>query len=225
LKNDIKTSSTDFLPPKPGADPTNTPVTDAASSAPADATAAKAAPTAAPAPKPANPLMPTSAHVIDLKNQSDQPKPAAKDSNEFMVKNNPFLQGADKADKTEPTKPVVKTVPLEVSGDGVKKPSDLPEPPKAEPVSPDKTDADTTKEQASKPDSTMPPTVDLAHQETAEANDPLKDAMVSEDDSKTKKPKKKLPTWLLVLIIVVAVVLIAVGTFAVLNIVARPTGV
>jgi len=207
LKNDIKTKSTDFLPPKPGADQNSQPPADMNSTSTADSTASSSQ-------KPVNPTMPTSAHVIDLKNQA-QPD-TTQESADSAVKNNPFLEkpntDADSKDAAKPT-----SVP--VAANSVKDETEMPQPPKAE----------TTPETLAKTtptgtDTSKPPALDLAHPDS-DAKDPLKEAMVSDNSQAGRKPKKKLPTWLLVVIILVVIVVIAIGTFAILNVVARPTGI
>jgi hypothetical protein len=160
--------------------------------------------------------MPTSAHVIDLKNQSSEPA-EPKNSQDYMVKNNPFLKGTDNTQKAKP-----EPAPVAVKAEAVKKEDQMPEPPKPEPAEPDASSQKPEAVAEGKPaDTEKPPAMDLAHPEAEK--DPLKDAMVTHDDQ--AKPKKKFPTWLLVIIIVIAVVLIAIGTFAVLNLLARPTGI
>lgn len=210
MKNDIKTNSTDFLPPKPG-DNTNSP---SATATPSDSDS-QAAPPATDQPSPAGPTMPTSAHVIDLKSQAGKEPTKPETSSDFMAKNNPFLKHAT----SEPAKPEPTSV--NVKTEAIKPEDQMPEPPKPEVEKPPLAPTDTPVEPKT------PPTMDLAHPKPGEPdsqNDLLKDAMVTEDN-KEAKPKKKIPTWLLVIIIVVAVIAIAIGTFAVLNIVARPTGI
>lgn len=212
MKNDIKTKSTDFLPQKPGLSGTVNaiPASDAPTSAPA--TPVNDLPPGAPAP---------SKHVIDLKNTTSN-SASPQESSGSVASNNPFLQG-----KKSPQDLKVEPAPAVAP---------------AEPAQPDTktTDmaaADTSKEESSvqitsttddtkKAEPGTAPSMDLAHPESdqsATEKDSLKDAMVS-DDATAKKPKKKLPTWLMVIIIVVAVVVIGIITFAVLNAVARPTG-
>ncbi len=209
MKNDIKTKSTDFLPQKPGLSSTT------ATSAPATD-----APAAAPAVNDLPPGAPTpSKHVIDLKSSANATTPTTnQDSKDFMVKNNPFLQG-----KKSPEDLKVEPAPVAATSDSPAADAKLPEAPKP---TTDTTEAANAADDTKKIEPGTSPDMDLAHPESDQANAPkdsLKDAMVS-DEANTQKPKKKMPTWLMVLIIVVAVILIGVITFAVLNAVAKPTG-
>ncbi len=206
MKNDIKTKSTDFLPQKPGLGDATAPTS--ATNPPSPAT--PAAPTANDLP----PGAPTpSKHVIDLKNaNNDTAAPATNKAD--VAEKNPFLLG-----KKSPQDLKVEPASAEAS-------PKLPDAPMPEPSN----TPELAKEAAAQGDTKTAepgtaPNMDLAHPESDQPaeKDALKDAMVSEDAT-AKKPKKKLPTWLMVVIIVVAVILIGVITFAVLNAVAKPTG-
>lgn len=218
MQNDIKTKSTDFLPQKPGSDSTSQPV-----SSPSVASGVNN-PVVLPKDT-SGPPMPTSAHVIDLKNQAPTAPAVPKTSNDFMVKNNPFMQGSSNTED----KPQAATASVAVQGADIKPEGDMPEPPMPEPqkaeIHNDAMSKVSTTDSEVKVDTTKPPSVDMAHPTEIDPKDPLKEAMISDDAHQIKKPKKKLPTWLLVIIILIAVVVIAVGTFAILNAVARPTGI
>jgi len=212
LKNDIKTKSTDFLPQKPGliSTPATATTTDAPTPAPATTLAASDLPPGAPAP---------SKHVIDLKNNTPSTSSVTSpEPTDTATKNNPFLLG-----KKSPEEIKVTPAPAAPAADSANAEAKLPDAPM--PESSKTAEPNTSAIDAKQAEPGTAPNMDLAHPESDQPaeKDSLKEAMVS-DDATSKKPKKKLPTWLLVLIIVVAVILIGIITFAVLNAVARPTG-
>ncbi len=212
MKNDIKTKSTDFLPQKPGLG--STPAdTSAPTSTPTTATQTVSdLPPGAPTP---------SKHVIDLKNANSDTANAGT-SNSAPVSSNPFLKG-----NKSPEDLKVGPAPTPVAAEPIKTAETMPSAPavgteESKVPNEEKPEVETKQAQPG-----TAPNMDLAHPESEEPSaekDSLKDAMVS-DDATAKKPKKKLPTWLLVIIIVVVVILIGIITFAVLNAVAKPTGV
>lgn len=207
MQSDIKSKSTDFLPPKPGDGSTNIPAnqgddTTQLSPPPASDSVAQ------PAPKS------TSKHVIDLKNMDS----GSKTSKDFMVSEKP--SGSDLP--LPPPSPVPERNTSINSSDNSSKietnePGNIPVGMK--PIEEHQSDPSQNHPQDQEFKDAMV-NLDPSKPSQPENQQQASATETETKDNATPKQKKKFPTWAIVLIIVVVVIIVAVGTFFILNSVA-----